>query len=90
MGDYIFLKIAESSSFNSNGKYFFLRCWRQFGRFCGKHSIDNGKRRIITFVAKTKLIKYYRETLGADIINGYKAVIFSDRALTLIKKYFNK
>lgn len=90
MGNHMFLNLAESAPFNRDANKLFQGVGGNLFAFCCKQSLDNGNDGIIAFVAKTKLIKHYQETLGAKIINGHKMVILPDKALILISKYFNK
>lgn len=89
MGDHMFLNIAESAPFNRDEHKLYEGVGGSLFAYCCKQSFDNGNDGIIAFVAKTKLIEHYRQTLGAEIINGHKMVILPEKALFLINKYFN-
>ncbi|WP_442591629.1 hypothetical protein ACSBL2_10420 [Pedobacter sp. AW31-3R] len=90
MGDHMFLNLAESAPFNRNKKRLYQGVGGNLFAFCCKQSFDTGNDGIIAFVAKTKLIQHYQETLGAEVINGNKMAIFPEKALILINHYFNK
>lgn len=56
--------------------------------FACKLSFQRGGEGYVSFVAKTKLINHYIETLGAVCFGNQLMVINTDSALKLINKYF--
>lgn len=56
--------------------------------FACKLSFQSGGEDYVSFVAKTKLIDHYIESLGAVHFGGHLMVIPTPVALKLINKYF--
>jgi hypothetical protein len=56
--------------------------------FACKLSFQRGGEGYVSFVAKTKLINHYIESLGATNLGGHLMVITTATALKLIDKYF--
>jgi len=49
---------------------------------------DSGNDGIIAFKSKTRLLKHYQEKLGAVHIGNHNMIIYPEKALILINKYF--
>lgn len=90
MDDHLYLNIVESAPSNRGNDKLYEGVGGNLFAFCCKQSFDRGNEGIIVFVAKTKLVKHYEETLGAERINGNKMVILTEKALILINKYFKQ
>lgn len=90
MDNHIHLNIVESAPFNRGARKLYEGVGGNLFAFCCKKSFDTGYEGIITFVAKTKLIKHYKEQLGAKTISGNKMVILTEKALFLTNKYFKQ
>lgn len=86
--DHFYLHLIESAPFNLGRKKLYEGVPGNLFAFTCKTSWDKGYQGIVSFTAKTKLIKHYENTLGATHIGGHKMVIFPHEALKLIKKYF--
>lgn len=56
--------------------------------FVCKMSFDLGFEGHIAFTAKTRLVKHYMDTLGAEIIYGRRLGIFTPAARKLVNSYF--
>ena len=82
--DHIFLSLIECAGFN-RGK---SRLYRGVADCC-KVSFERGYEGIVSFIAKSKLIEHYNQTLGAKQFGGSNRMfIDSKEALTLAKYYF--
>lgn len=88
MGDHIYLHLIESAPQNFGRNKLYEGVAGNLIAFCCKESWDNSHDGIIAFKAKTDLIPHYEDTLGAVYIGDQKMIIFPEKALFLINKYF--
>ncbi|MEJ7682641.1 MAG: hypothetical protein WKG06_33245 [Segetibacter sp.] len=58
--------------------------------FACKLSFQRGCDGYVSFIAKTKLINHYINTLGAVHVGAHRMIINTSAALKLIDKYFPK
>jgi len=58
--------------------------------FACKRSFDQGYQGFVGFIAKSKLVEHYKETLKADVLYGNYMSIDTAPAQFLIDRYFNK
>ena len=87
--DHYYLHLIESAPFNKGNRKMYVGVAGNLIAYVCKVSWNKGYEGFVTFISKSKLIKHYEKTLGAEHIGGHKMVIFPKRALTLIKKYFD-
>lgn len=86
--DHVFMHLIESAPFNiGRGKVYYGVPGNLVAHAC-KLSFQRGGEGYVSFIAKTKLIKHYIETLGAVPSAGHLMVITTNTALKLIDKYF--
>lgn len=86
--DHVYMHLIESAPFNI-GKYkTYLGVPGNLVAFACKLSFQRGGEGYLSFVAKTRLIDHYIETLGAIHFGGHLMMINTESALKLINKYF--
>jgi hypothetical protein len=86
--DHVYLHLIESAPFNIGKHKTYLGVPGNLVAFICKLSFQHGGEGYLSFVAKTKLINHYIETLGAVHFGGHLMVINTESALKLINKYF--
>lgn len=55
-----------------------------------KYSFDNGCDGFVAFTAKSDLIQYYHETLGAQLATGRRMFLDESAAQALVSKYLER
>jgi len=88
MPDHVYIHLVESSHFNKGRNKVYKGVPGNLFAFACKLSFHRGFEGYTSFVAKTKLIKHYEETLGAVHFKNNLMIIYPDVALKLIGKYF--
>ncbi|MDO5664365.1 MAG: hypothetical protein Q4G63_03785 [Bacteroidia bacterium] len=88
--DHVFMHLIESAPFNIGENKVYLGVPANLVAFACKLSFQRGGEGYLSFIAKTKLIKHYENTLGAVNFSGQLMVITPQIALKLINKYFNE
>lgn len=86
--DHVYMHLIESAPFNLGKTKVYLGIPGNLVAFACKLSFQRGGEGYVSFLAKTKLIDHYIETLGAIHFGGHLMVITSESALKLIGKYF--
>ena len=86
--DHVYMHLIESAPFNIGKRKTYLGVPGNLVAFACKLSFQRGGEGYVSFVAKTKLINHYIETLGAVRLGDQLMVINTDSALKLINKYF--
>jgi hypothetical protein len=86
--DHVYLHLIESAPFNIGKNKTYLGVPGNLVAFACKLSFQRGGEGYVSFVAKTKLIDHYIESLGAVHFGGHLMVITTTAALKLINKYF--
>jgi hypothetical protein len=86
--DHVFMNLLESAPFNFGRDKTYQGVAGNLVAYVCKMSFEKGFGGCMAFVAKTKLIAHYRQTLGAVWIGGQRMVIQTDAAQFLINKYF--
>ena len=86
--DHVYMHLIESAPFNIGKNKTYLGVPGNLVAFACKLSFQRGGEGYVSFVAKTKLIKHYIESLGAVRFGDQLMVINTDSALKLINKYF--
>jgi hypothetical protein len=88
--DHIFMNLIESAKFNKGKNKLYEGIPGNLVAFVCRLSFEKGYDGIVSFIAKTKLIKHYELSLGAKIFRGNQMYIDTPDALKLIRQYFNK
>lgn len=82
------MHLIESAPFNVGKSKVYLGIPGNLVAFACKLSFQRGGEGYISFIAKTKLIDHYIDTLDAIHFGGHLMVITTESALKLIGKYF--
>jgi hypothetical protein len=88
--DYVVMHLIESAPFNKGKSKVNAGVPGNLVAFACKLSFQRGCDGYVSFIAKTKLIDHYIQTLGAVHVGAQRMVINTDAALRLIDKYFPK
>jgi hypothetical protein len=86
--DHVLMHLIESAPFNIGKHKVYLGVPGNLVAHACRLSFQRGGEGYVSFVAKTKLIDHYSETLGAVHVGGHLMVINREAALKLIDKYF--
>lgn len=86
--DHVYMHLIESAPFNIGKHKTYFGIPGNLVAFACKLSFQRGGEGYVSFVAKTKLIDHYIESLGAVHFGGHLMVITTPAALKLINKYF--
>ncbi len=86
--DHVYMHLIESASFNIGRHKTYFGVPGNLVAYACKLSFQRGGEGYVSFIAKTKLIDHYIESLGAVHFAGHLMVITTDAALKLINKYF--
>ncbi len=86
--DHVFMHLIESAPFNLGKDKAYLGVPGNLVAFACKLSFQRGFDGFLSFIAKTKLIEHYENTLGAYHFGGHLMIISNEAALKLIDKYF--
>ena len=86
--DHVYMHLIESAPFNIGKRKTYLGVPGNLVAFACKLSFQRGGEGYVAFVAKTKLITHYIDSLGAVRFGNQLMVINADSALKLINKYF--
>lgn len=88
--DHIFMNLIESAKFNKGKSKLYKGVPGNLVAFACRLSFEKGYDGIVSFIAKTRLVKNYETSLGATIFRGDQMYIDTPAALKLIRQYFNK
>ena len=86
--DHVFMHLIESAPFNIGRHKTYLGVPGNLTAFACKLSFQRGGEGYVSFLAKSKLIGHYEETLGAKHVGGQLMVINPPAALLLMNRYF--
>lgn len=86
--DHVYMHLIESAPFNIGKHKTYFGVPGNLVAFACKLSFQRGGEGYMSFIAKTKLINHYIESLGAIHVGGHLMVINTPAALKLINKYF--
>lgn len=86
--DYVYMHLIESAPFNIGKNKTYFGVPGNLVAYACKLSFQRGGEGYVSFIAKTKLIDHYIESLGASHVGGHLMVITTQTALKLINKYF--
>jgi hypothetical protein len=87
-GDHIFMNLIESAKFNKGKSKLYRGVAGNLVAFACKLSFERKYDGVVSFIAKTQLIKHYEQTLGAKLFSGNRMFIDTKEAVTLVAKYF--
>ncbi len=85
---FVFVNLLESAPFNIGKNKLYEGVAGNLIAYACKLSFQRGYDGYVSFIAKTKLIKHYQESLGAKHFKNNKMIIDSAAAEFLVKKYF--
>lgn len=88
MDDHIYMNLLESAPFNIGENKLYEGVAGNLVAYACKVSFQRGFDGYLAFIAKTKLIKHYEQTLGAYHFKDQKMFIETDSAKILVEKYF--
>jgi hypothetical protein len=86
--DHIYLHLIESAPFNKGRNKMYAGVPGNLVAFACKLSFHRGHDGFVSFLAKSKLIDHYQQTLQATHVGGHLMVINTTGALKLIDTYF--
>ncbi len=86
--DHVYMHLIESAAFNIGKHKTYFGVPGNLVAFACKLSFQRGGGGYLSFIAKTKLIEHYIESLGADHVGSHLMIINTSAALKLINKYF--
>jgi hypothetical protein len=86
--DHVFIHLLENAPFNIGKSKVYVGVAGNLIAFACKFSFQRGFDGAVSFVAKSKLIEHYKESLGAFHLGNQVMIIETQQALKLIGKYF--
>ena len=86
--DHVYMHLLENAPFNVGQTKMYAGVAGNLVAFACKLAFQRGFEGNIAFLAKTKLIQHYEESLGAIHVGGRIMIIETQSALKLINKYF--
>lgn len=86
--DHIFMNLLENAPFNLGKHKMYDGVAGNLVAFACKVSFQQGFEGFVAFMAKTKLIEHYTNTLGALHIGGHRMIISTHASKILVEKYF--
>jgi len=86
--DHVHMHLIESAPFNIGKNKTYLGVPGNLVAFVCKVSFQRGGEGYVSFIAKTKLIEHYKNSLGAVQFGGHNMMITTEAALKLTNKYF--
>ncbi len=87
--DHIFMPLIESAKFNKGRHKLYRGVAGNLVAFGCKVSFEKGYGGVVSFVAKSKLIEHYQQTLGAKQFGSSNRMFIDTReASILVKQYF--
>lgn len=82
------MDLIESAKFNKGKSKLYKGVAGNLVAFACKLSFESGYDGVVSFIAKTQLIKHYEQTLGANLFGGNRMFIDTREAFILTTKYF--
>ncbi len=86
--DHVYMNLLESAPFNIGKNKLYEGVAGNLVAYACKVSFQKGFEGYLAFVAKTKLIKHYEDTLGAYHFKNQRMIIETEPAKQLVEKYF--
>lgn len=87
-GDHVFMDLIESAKFNKGKNKLYRGVAGNLVAFACKMAFELSYDGVVSFNAKTQLVKHYEQTLGAKLFGGNRMFIDTREALILVTKYF--
>ena len=87
--DHVYMHLVESSPFNKGKEKMYSGVPGNLVAFACKLSFQRGHKGNVAFIAKTKLINHYIESLDAIHFGGRLMIIDSKGAMKLVNKYYS-
>ena len=81
------MELIESAKFNKGKSKLYRGVAGNLVAFACKLSFEKKYEGVVSFIAKTQLIKHYQESLGAKLFSDNRMYIDSKEAYQLTKKY---
>ena len=85
--DHIFMSLIESAKFNKGSHKLYRGVAGNLVAFGCKVSFEKGYNRVISFVAKSKLIEHYHLTLAAEQFGSSNRMFIDTRAALVLVKH---
>jgi len=82
------MDLIESAKFNKGKSKLYRGVAGNLVAFACKLSFERKYDGVVSFIAKTQLVKHYEQTLGAKFFAGNRMFIDTKEAVTLVTKYF--
>lgn len=82
------MDLIENAKFNKGRHKLYRGVAGNLVAFGCKMSFEKKYGGIVSFIAKTQLIKHYEQTLGAKLFSGNRMFIDTKEAFILTTKYF--
>ena len=86
--DHIFMDLIENAKFNKGKNKLYKGVAGNLVAFACKRSFELNYDGVVSFNAKTQLIRHYEQTLGAKLFGGNRMFIDTKEAFVLTTKYF--
>jgi hypothetical protein len=86
--DHVFLHLIESARSNLGTGKIYVGVPGNLVAYACRESLTYGHDGVVSFVAKTKLIVHYQNTLGARLLGGGRMTIDPPKAFELVERYF--
>jgi len=87
--DHIFMSLIESAKFNKGKSKLYRGSAGNLVAFSCKISFEKGYEGVVSFIAKSRLIDHYHQTLGAKQFGGSNRMFIDTKeALALVKQYY--
>jgi hypothetical protein len=87
-GDHIFMNLIESAKFNKGSNRLYKGVGGNLVAFACKTAFELKYEGVVSFIAKTQLIEYYEQVLGAKVFAGNRMYISTKNSVTLVRRYF--
>lgn len=87
--DHVFMNLLESAPFNLGKGKLYEGVAGNLVAYACKTSFQKGFDGYVVFTAKSKLIKHYEESLGANHLKNQRMIIDTKASKILVEKYFN-
>ncbi len=82
------MDLIESAKFNKGKNKLYNGVAGNLVASACKLSFEKSYEGVVSFIAKTQLIRHYEQTLGAKLFGGNRMFIDTKEALILTTKYF--
>lgn len=90
MNDHVYMNLLENAPFNIGKSKLYEGVAGNLVAYACKVSFQKGFDGYVAFMAKSKLIQYYEQTLGAYHFKDQRMFIETESAKVLVEKYFKE